>query len=108
MMKPIKVKRNPSAINGKRNRVRSDEKARIRSMTAPDTFGATVKRFVLTVLYPNRLMMTGRNSDTDCSGTPRQTSIPRMIQLVGWRRTLTASRKLNGSSTTEEESICMR
>lgn len=42
MMKPIKVKANPAATKGNLKRVKSDEKARMRSMTAPETFGATV------------------------------------------------------------------
>lgn len=40
MMNPMKVNRKPSAMNGKRHRVRSDAKASTRSIIAPVTFGA--------------------------------------------------------------------
>lgn len=42
IMKPHMVKANPSAIKGNRSLVRSEAKPRMRSMTAPVTFGATV------------------------------------------------------------------
>lgn len=76
MMNPMNVNRKPAAMKGNRRRVRSDAKARIRSTTAPETFGATVYKFVLTVENPRRAMITGRKSCTDCNGTPRHISIP--------------------------------
>ena len=81
-MKPIKVKKKPAAINGKRKRVRSEAKARMRSITAPEMFGATVYKLVFTVSYPSRATITGRKSWTDCRGTPRHISIPKLSDEI--------------------------
>ena len=81
-MNPMNVNRKPAAMKGNRRRVKSDAKARIRSTIAPDTLGATVYRFVLTVLYPNLAIMTGRNSCTDWRGTPRHISMPEISEYT--------------------------
>lgn len=49
-MKPEKVKRKPRTMNGERRRTASELNARTSSITAPVTLGATVYRFVLTVV----------------------------------------------------------
>lgn len=53
-------------------------------------------------------MICGKNSWTDCRGTPRQISIPSIIQLVGCLKICKESRRLNLSLTMEELSTCMR
>lgn len=95
-------------MNGNLHLVQSLLNARMRRTTAPEMLGATVNRLVFTVLYPRRWMITGRNSWTACRGTPRQTWIPKITQLVPCLNTLNASRISSFSLTTEELSICKR
>src|SRR5467141_1652487 len=103
-MKPENVSRKLRAMKGDRRRAASEQKARMRSMTAPEIFGATVYRFVFTVGYPRRETIWGRKRETPCRGTPRQISIARKAYVVGRFRIPSASRKLNFSFTTELES----
>jgi len=65
MMNPMNVSKNPRTMNGPRRRVRSEEKARMSSITAPVMFGATVYKFVLIVEKPNLATICGRNRETD-------------------------------------------
>ena len=104
----MKVNKNPAATNGNLNLVRSLAKASTSSITAPETLGATVYRFVLTVPKPSLPMICGKNNCTDCKGTPRQISMPRMSQLVGCLKIASESLRLNFSLTMEELSVCMR
>jgi hypothetical protein len=62
----------------------------------------------LTVLYPSLATICGKNSVTDCRGTPRQISMARIIQLVGCLKILKASLRFILALTSAEESSCIR
>lgn len=67
MTNPMRVKQKPRTMNGNRILAKSEEKARIRSMAAPVTFGATVYKLVLTVEYPRLQAHQSESRDNSIS-----------------------------------------
>ena len=82
-------------MKGNLNFVKSEANASNSNTTAPVMFGATVYKFVLTVLYPNLCTICGKNKLTLCNDTPRQISIQIHAQAAGILNTFIASLKLN-------------
>ncbi|KAH3665359.1 hypothetical protein OGATHE_004175 [Ogataea polymorpha] len=105
---PISVEATASTIKMDRTRSRSEAKHQKISATAPQTLGATVYRFVMTVPLPRDSMICGNQLLMELSGTPMKISSNIHAMATGCLKTLMASMSDTFSVDSEDESVRIR